>query len=241
MSLFDNKHAILFDLGGTLIEFESEQWDELERKGIRSCHEVLSRIGFDLPEVEEMAHQFVEYHRQKWEEIQKDHREVTFDRLGAEFLSRYDIDLGDAASDFVRAFYAPISELVHRRDGAKETLEFMKAGGLKIGLVSNTGFPAEWHRDEMRRFEIYDFFDYTVFSSEFGIRKPDPSMFRDCLDKLGVKAGEAVHVGDRPYEDISGAKSVGITSVLVRRPDREMSSEFKPDIMIDSLIELVSL
>ncbi len=241
MSLFDNKRAILFDLGGTLIEFESEQWDELERKGMRNCHEFLSQNGFEIQDADEMAEQFVEYHHQKWDEIQKDHKEVTFDRLGAEFLSRYGIDLDDAISDFVRAFYAPISELVHRRDGAIEALEFMKASGLKIGLVSNTGFPAEWHRDEMRRFEIYDFFDYTVFSSEFGVRKPDPSMFRDCLSKLGVDAGEAVHVGDRPYEDISGAKNMGITSVLLKRPDRETSSQFKPDIIIDNLKALVSL
>jgi putative hydrolase of the HAD superfamily len=240
MSLFDDKRAVIFDLGGTLIEFESEQWDELERKGMRNCYEFLSRNGFDLPDAEEMAERFVEYHQQKWKVIQKDHKEVTFDRLGSEFLSRYDIDLGDAISDFVRAFYAPISELVHRIDGTIETLEFVKASGLKIGLVSNTGFPAEWHRDEMRRFEIYDYFDYTVFSSEFGIRKPDPSMFRDCLGKLGVNAGEAVHVGDRPYEDISGAKNMGITSVLLRRPDREMLSQFKPDIVIDNLKELVS-
>ncbi len=240
MSLFDDKRAVIFDLGGTLIEFESERWDELERKGMRNCYEFLSRNGFDLPDAEEMADRFVEYHQQKWEVIQKDHKEVTFDRLGAEFLSGYDIDLGDAISDFVRAFYAPISELVHRMDGAIETLEFVKASGLKIGLVSNTGFPAEWHRDEMRRFEIYDYFDYTVFSSEFGIRKPDPSMFRDCLGKLGVDAGEAAYVGDRPYEDISGAKNIGITSVLIRRPDREMLSQFKPDIIIDNLKELVS-
>jgi putative hydrolase of the HAD superfamily len=241
MSLFDNKRAVLFDLGGTLIEYEIEQWAELERKGIRNCYEFLSQNGLNLPEADEMADQFVEYHQQKWNEIQKDHKEVTFDRLGAEFLSRYGIDLGDAISDFVRAFYAPISDLVHLRDGAIDALEFVKSSGLKIGLVSNTGFPAEWHRNEMRRFEIYDYFDYTVFSSQFGIRKPDPSIFRDCLSKFGVAAGEAVHVGDRPYEDISGAKNMGIASVLVRRPDREMSSQYQPDAIIDNLKDLTSL
>jgi len=241
MSLFDGKRAVLFDLGGTLIEFENEPWDELERKGMRKCHELLNRNGYDVPSADEFANLFVEYHAQKWKEIMKDNKEVPFHRLVAEFLDRYDIGLGENISEFVRTFYSPITEQLHRRKGAIQALEFVKTRELKIGLVSNSPFPADWHRDEMRRFEIYDYFDCTVFSSELGIRKPEPSIFRECLGKLGVAVGEAIHIGDRAIEDIAGAKSLGIASVLVSHANRDVPPGIRPDRTIRDLRELPSL
>ena len=80
-------------------------------------------------------------------------------------------------------------------------------------------FPARWHLDEMNRFGIDGYFDITVFSLDHGMRKPDESIFLDCLDSQGVSPSEAFHVGDRPIEDIGGANKLGITSVMIKRPD----------------------
>ena len=55
--------------------------------------------------------------------------------------------------------------------------------------------------------------DYAVFSSELGKRKPHAEIFRRALEALGVAPEEALFVGDRLYEDVRGAKAVGMATV----------------------------
>ena len=52
-----------------------------------------------------------------------------------------------------------------------------------------------------------------MLADEVGWRKPDPRIFGSALDRLGVAAGDAVHVGDRLDADVGGAAAAGITTV----------------------------
>jgi HAD superfamily hydrolase (TIGR01549 family) len=239
MSIFDNKRAALFDLGGTLIEFETRPWEELERDAMARCHSFLSDRGFDIPSAEELAGDFTLFHAAKRLEIKTHNREVVFDLRCAEFLSGYSIDLGSMIAEFSRRFYEPISEQLKSIDGNADLLRFVKKKGMRIGLVSNSPFPASWHRDEMKRFGILEFFDYTVFSSDIGLRKPHHAIFRECLKALGASAQDAVHIGDRPTEDVAGANGMGITSVLIRRADRTLPDGVKPSLIVDDLRDLM--
>jgi putative hydrolase of the HAD superfamily len=92
-------------------------------------------------------------------------------------------------------------------------LESLRAAGLKVALVSNAVDPP-WllHRD-LERMGIAQRVDFAVFSSEVGRRKPDPAIFRAALERLDVAPGEALHVGDRLYEDVLGASRLGIRTV----------------------------
>jgi putative hydrolase of the HAD superfamily len=59
--------------------------------------------------------------------------------------------------------------------------------------------------------------DAIVCSAEAGARKPDPAIFERALTLAGCSAGEAVHVGDTPDEDLEGAHAAGIRALLIRR------------------------
>jgi len=96
------------------------------------------------------------------------------------------------------------------------TIERLKARGLKVGVISN------WDR----RLEILleglglaSALDAVVSSAAVGLRKPDPRIFELACRRLGVEPGQAVHVGDHHYADIIGARSVGMTAVLIDRHD----------------------
>lgn len=95
-----------------------------------------------------------------------------------------------------------------------ETLDELRASGLAIGLISNTG--RSWGRyltklqDAMG---IGQNFDVRVYSDELGTRKPDPRMFESALTGLGLNAGEVVHIGDDVNADIAVAKRVGMRAV----------------------------
>ena len=48
------------------------------------------------------------------------------------------------------------------------------------------------------------------------IGKPEPLLYQMALERLGLKAGDCLMVGDRPDTDIAGAQRLGIPTALVR-------------------------
>jgi putative hydrolase of the HAD superfamily len=55
--------------------------------------------------------------------------------------------------------------------------------------------------------------DSVVFSSDVGIRKPRPEIFRRALGELRVSPERALFVGDRLVADVRGAHDVGMRTV----------------------------
>ena len=49
------------------------------------------------------------------------------------------------------------------------------------------------------------------------MRKPDPAIFAPALELAGCAPSEALHVGDRPEEDLAGAEAAGIRGLLIDR------------------------
>lgn len=61
-------------------------------------------------------------------------------------------------------------------------------------------------------------FDYIAYSQEIGLAKPGPASFQHVLDKLGVRAEDAIFVDDFP-ENIAAANALGLRGVLFRPQD----------------------
>ena len=92
-------------------------------------------------------------------------------------------------------------------------LEALRGLGLKLGLVSNA-FDPGWllHRD-LEQMGLAERLDFSVFSSEVGMRKPHPAIFERALEALEVEPENALFVGDRLFEDVRGAAELGMTTV----------------------------
>ncbi len=119
-----------------------------------------------------------------------------------------------------------------------DTLEKLKADGLKLGLVSNVSqLPELLHRD-IKTFGIARFLDGVAFSSEIGVRKPRPQIFEHVLDQVGAKPTDAIFVGDRLVDDIAGAQAVGMRAVLTRQYRQEEPDSIAPDAVIEHITEL---
>ena len=87
-----------------------------------------------------------------------------------------------------------------------------------------------------RQLGLEPYLDFVVTSEEVGSDKPEPPIFQAALERAGVNASEAVHVGDQYKIDVEGARGVGISPILIDRYD------FSPDVTdcprIHSLTEL---
>jgi putative hydrolase of the HAD superfamily len=201
--------AVLFDWGDTLMDFKYDE--ELVDAGARAGLAALGRDG--LPEVEAVAAHFREHYVPMfWLPGSLD--EIQYPGLVRELLGHFGIDVTD--EELGRYLEAEHEAWMPSRVLGATThalLEALRSRGLRLGLVSNA-FDPGWllHRD-LDRMGLGERLDFSVFSSEVGMRKPHPAIFERALDALGVEPGRALFVGDRLYEDVRGAAEAGMRTV----------------------------
>ncbi|HVU03455.1 MAG TPA: HAD family hydrolase [Polyangiaceae bacterium] len=98
--------------------------------------------------------------------------------------------------------------------GAKQTLERLKALGVRRALVCDTGFsPGRVVRQLLDRVGLLSLLEVTVFSDEILVPKPHPKAFETALSGLGVSASGSVHVGDLRRSDVAGARAHGMRTI----------------------------
>lgn len=54
----------------------------------------------------------------------------------------------------------------------------------------------------------WEWFEVILVSEEVGVKKPDPSIFEMAMDRLKLRPDKCVYVGDRPRDDIEGARAM---------------------------------
>ena len=69
-----------------------------------------------------------------------------------------------------------------------------------------------------------------------GFRKPDARIFTRTLEALGVSAGQALHVGDNPDDDVVGARGCGMRAAHYALAGRACSPH--ADVVVAALDEL---
>lgn len=95
---------------------------------------------------------------------------------------------------------------------AIQLLAELKGTGYRLGILSNFDYRLYRILDGLN---LTPFFDSVTISSEAGWAKPDPRIFTAALARHAIGPSEAMHVGDIPHLDISGARAAGIAAVLI--------------------------
>jgi HAD superfamily hydrolase (TIGR01549 family) len=116
------------------------------------------------------------------------------------------------AGDELRAYHAAhnLWELVP--DDVAPALSRCRDHGLRMAVVSNANGTV---RAKLERLGLARFFETIVDSTEEGIEKPDPGIFRVALDRVGGRAETTLHVGDLYHVDVVGARSAGLRAGLL--------------------------
>ncbi len=96
-------------------------------------------------------------------------------------------------------------------------LDRMRANEITVGMLSNCSPGAAFLLD---RLQPHRHVDDVVLSFEVGCRKPDEGIYRTALRRLDVSdPGRCLFIDDEP-DFCAGARSVGITTVLITRTHR---------------------
>jgi len=91
-----------------------------------------------------------------------------------------------------------------------------RAGSGRTAFLSNSG-PEVMARVRADH-PLEALFDAVVISCEVGLVKPDPRIFRLCLERLGLSAAVALFVDDRA-DNVEAAASVGLQTLQFEGPD----------------------
>lgn len=214
--------AVIFDWGGTLTPWHT----------IEPIEAWLAAVGD--PELAAALHEAEEA---VWARGRDEHRSATLE----EVFAAVGIDHTD---EMLKAFHEWWEPHTFTDPDVPELFAGLRERGIRIGVLSNTIWPRREHERIFERDEVLNLIDGSVYTSEIPWTKPHPEAFRAAMAAVGVDdPARTVFVGDRPFDDIHGAKAVGMKAVLVPHsaiPDHQHGPVLgEPDAVIERLGDLL--
>ena len=117
-----------------------------------------------------------------------------------------------ALSAWRRGYNAPIGLWTEGEPEAEAALTLARARGLRTACISNSNGTVAAILEGLG---LARHLDFVIDSSQVGVEKPDPRIFRIALERAGVAATEAVYVGDLYSIDVIGARAAGLSAILM--------------------------
>jgi putative hydrolase of the HAD superfamily len=217
--------AVIFDWGGTLTPWHAIDQEDLWL-GVCTRH-------YPAADAPAMAAAARAAERELWLLGESAQQSATLDSV----FTRAGVM---ATAAFLASYYEAWDPHTLTDPDVPPLLRELRRRGIKIGVLSNTMWPREAHERIFMRDEVLDLIDGAVYSSEIPWVKPHPEAFRAAMAAVGVTdPADCVFVGDRPYDDVYGAKSAGMRAVLVPNSDVPAFTGTEPDAVISRLAELL--
>jgi HAD superfamily hydrolase (TIGR01549 family) len=217
--------AVLFDMGGTLVEDRDFEAFTLlaEQLGIPAHPD-------DLAEA-------VRWGTTEFDRPEHEPDRVAYWKAVLSRAAKTEISAATASQFLDRLRRLP--RVPHLFSDVRRCLERLKRDGRALGVVSNS-WSEESVREALGRARVLGFFSAIVSSGTEGVSKPDPEIFRRAAARVGVRVDEAFYVGDLPYTDAKAAASAGLRSVWLNR-DGDGFGEDPPEITcLSELPKLIS-
>ena len=222
--------AVIFDLGGTLIQ--ETTWAE-KIDVVRQIASTLS-IPFD---------DFLNVWHNSFNEHMKGARNSgqAFIRYICEQLEVdiEDEDRIDIAADILSENSK--KHVMRPRQDALEVLQYLKSHNYKTGLISNCNndVPEVWNDTPFA-----PLIDVTIFSCSEGLMKPDPRIYRLALERMSVKPEKCLYIADGISNELATASELGMHAIMLSMPGENENEPYREDWdgpVVSSLTEIISL
>ncbi len=97
-------------------------------------------------------------------------------------------------------------------EGTGPALDRLLAEGYRLGVISNADGRME---AVLETTGLRSRVEFVVDSHAAGVEKPDPAIFLEGVERLGLAPGEVLYVGDLYPVDVVGARRAGLQALLV--------------------------
>lgn len=224
--------AVIFDWGGTLTPWKNSDG--------RAWWRIAARL-VAAEQVDQVAAVLAAAEDEIWRRCREEHRSGTLVEIfTAAGLSEHEHELAYAAHDEEWDWATLLDP------DAPVLLNGLRERGVRIGVLSNTAWTCERHEQIFARDGIDHLIDGAVYTCEIPWTKPHPEAFRCAMAAVGVTdPARCVFVGDRPFDDIFGARRAGLRPVLIPHSEipevQRGHSVGEPDAVIQRLTDLLPL
>lgn len=227
-----NKKAVLFDVGGTLI-YPYPSVGELYAQGA-------NEFGIELNADEAKKRFFAGWVKAKsqWKKpikygrTENEAKEFWFEVVKASFDGI--ISNGKIAELFEHLYYLFAKDNIWRcYPEVINTIKKLKGEGYTLGILSN------WDTrlaPILKALGISELMDHVFISCDIGYEKPDSRAFSHALSNMKLSNQELLYVGNDYEEDYLPSKELGISTVLIKRGDHIEPGDDIP--FIQSLTEI---
>lgn len=226
---------LFFDLDNTLWDFKTN-----------SKYAMLStfnKLGFDKNGVDfdQFFDTYSKYNDELWDAYRK--KEVTKKELTRQrFQLTFDsLDIKDIdALEMNELYLHEMPKQTHLIDGAREVLDFAKAKGYRMFIITN-GFKEVQHR-KLLNSDLAGYFEKIFISEEIKTPKPGREIFEHAVKSSNAKKKCSLMIGDDWDVDILGALSFGIQAVFFNpnvEPIEEQNNNVKVVASLNDLIAVL--
>ena len=223
--------AVIFDWGGTLT-----RWHDVD---FHAESLALAQAAVDAADVEVSRRALHAANETVWGRSRDHQQSATVADLFTEAGLEHDPDLLTAYYEFWEPHTLTDPEV-------GPLFEALRAAGVKVGVLSNTIWPREWHEG---------FFAATACTTLSTVtstraRSRGPSRRRTRSGRRWTRSvpptrARCVYVGDRLFDDVWGAQNAGLRAIHVPHsaipPTQIGHSEGTPDAVVHRLSEIPAL
>jgi putative hydrolase of the HAD superfamily len=200
--------GVIFDCYKTLIDIKT---DEKDLKTYEPVSKWLMYHGVNISPQDLMN----EYRWRCKEELERRgewHSELKVEDVFSKIIRQHaswpvnDVTIGIEAARLFR------SASVRRLKAFPQTYRLLeKLKGYPLGIVSNG--QRVFSELELRQLDLYRYFRFVIFSSDFGYKKPDSRIFLAGANQLGLGPHEILYIGDSYENDINPSIGLGMKAM----------------------------
>ena len=178
-------------------------------------------------------------HKHWRQRLDEARRRVAVDALARLAAEGHRLPGGDFATRLANRFNQYREEQLCFFPGACETIDALKARGVRLALVTNGA--AEPQRAKVVRFDLARRFDHVQIEGEHGFGKPEERAYLHAMQALGVAPADTWMVGDNLEWEVAAPQRLGIYAIWhdVLGEGLPKGSPVKPDRIIRALGELL--
>jgi HAD superfamily hydrolase (TIGR01509 family) len=113
------------------------------------------------------------------------------------------------------AFRAELHAALDLAEGIREWIAEAVSAGITLGVASSSS--RAWVEGHLRRVAVLEHFTVLACGDEVEDAKPAPDVYHLALDRLDVRAAEAVAVEDTPH-GVAAAQAAGLSVIAIPNP-----------------------
>ena len=217
--------AVVFDLDNTLVDFMA-----MKNQAIDASIHAMRDAGLRLS-AEEVRKRIDAIYAERGIEFQS-----VFDQLLYDEFSKVDYKI--LASGIIAYRRAREAALVLYPHVYLTLIGLMKMN-LKLAVVSDAPSREAWLR--LCYLNLHHLFDAVVTFDDTKTRKPNREPFVEVLRRLGVRAEEALMIGDWAERDVVGAAQVGMKTIFARYGDTFGTVISHADYEVDDITQVIDI